>query len=174
MQKYYAGITLIEVLTVLLIMTLVMFGMMPTWQQFNTQIRLYIEQWRLQQYLLQVQQRANHTMTNWKLRASISADRQRWCLIAQEGESLCDCLSLANCSETAKLVYYPYTKNINFITKEYYPQLITSFDNTRHTMRNACFLLQSGSQRVLFKYSGVGGVKITNNDSTSACLNYAL
>ncbi|MFC0309578.1 Tfp pilus assembly protein FimT/FimU [Gallibacterium trehalosifermentans] len=172
MQKYYAGITLIEVLTILLIMTLSILVITPTWQQFNHQIRLYIEQWRLQQYLLQVQQRANYAMTNWQLRVSISADRQRWCLIAQADNSPCDCLALTHCNRAERLLYYPYSSTVSFITKANYPQIITSFDNVRHTMRNSCFLLQSGSHRFLFKYSGFGGVKIDKNDSTSACLNY--
>ncbi|OBX11230.1 pilus assembly FimT family protein [Gallibacterium genomosp. 3] len=177
MQRYYVGLTVIEVLTVMSIIALLSLFAVPSWQYLHTQLRFHLEQWRLQQFLLQVQQRVNHSDTNWGLYASVSNDQQKWCLIAQiakeKNTDLCDCLRLSSCSQDTKLVYFPQsTAKIRLITKQYYPQAITFFNHTRHTMRNACFLLQSDHKQLVFKYSGVGGVKIDEQSSTSACLQY--
>ncbi|OBX08258.1 hypothetical protein QV08_03595 [Gallibacterium salpingitidis] len=181
MQKYHTGFTLVEVLTVILILALSWLWLTPTWQQFNSQLKLYIEQWRLKQYLAQVQQRANTSMGSWGLRVSVSPDRRRWCLLAQQekGNSTpCDCFHLATCNQANNLVYFPYSSNnISFHTKYTYPQPLTVFNSTRNTMRNSCFILQlqnsNQPQKIVFKYSGFGEVKVDDQETTSACLSYA-
>lgn len=176
MRKYISGFTLIEVLTVIFIFALSSILLAMNWQSFNSHLYFQVERQRLAQYLFLVQKRAYLSAETWELRVSVSADQQRWCLIAQrkaKSETMCDCLRLRQCNVSSSLVYTPYQEGMHrFIAKNYYPKTLTSFNGIRDTTKKACFVLQNvmNKQRIVFKYSGFGGVRLNGEDSNSVCL----
>ncbi|KGQ37107.1 prepilin-type N-terminal cleavage/methylation domain-containing protein [Gallibacterium genomosp. 1] len=173
MSKYQPGFTLIELLVVIFIFSLSLLWVAPDWRNIQQQFLLYVEQNRLQRYLALVQQRINHSLESWQLIANKSS--HNWCLIAQpKSTTICNCLYLQGCEKyQERLVYMPYSpERVTFIAKDYYPKELTTFKPERNTMKKKCFLLQAGQQRILFKYSGIGEVRINENISESACLQY--
>ena len=173
MSKYQPGFTLIELLVVIFIFSFSLLWVAPDWRNIQQQFLLYVEQNRLQSYLALVQQRINHSLESWQLIANKSS--HNWCLIAQpKSTTICNCLYLQGCEKyQERLVYMPYSpERVTFIAKDYYPKELTTFKPERNTMKKKCFLLQAGQQRILFKYSGIGEVRINENISESACLQY--
>ncbi|OBX02300.1 prepilin-type N-terminal cleavage/methylation domain-containing protein [Gallibacterium genomosp. 1] len=173
MSKYQPGFTLIELLVVIFIFSFSLLWVAPDWRNIQQQFLLYVEQNRLQRYLALVQQRINHSLESWQLIGNKSA--HNWCLIAQpKSVAICNCLYLQGCEKhQERLVYMPYSPGrVTFIAKDYYPKELTTFKPERNTMKKKCFLLQAGQQRILFKYSGIGEVRINENISESACLQY--
>ncbi|MFU2054205.1 type II secretion system protein [Gallibacterium anatis] len=173
MSKYQPGFTLIELLVVIFIFSFSLLWVAPDWRNIQQQFLLYVEQNRLQRYLALVQQRINHSLESWQLIANKSS--HNWCLIAQpKSTTICNCLYLQGCEKyQERLVYMPYSPGrVTFIAKDYYPKELTTFKPERNTMKKKCFLLQAGQQRILFKYSGIGEVRINENISESACLQY--
>lgn len=166
------GVTLVEVLLGIFILSLLASFSIPTWQQNNTQRVLAKEQHKLYLFLRQVQARVENSSDIWLIIANRQSSLRGWCITAQrKSEPLCDCLLPQSCSDsTSAHFYYPYfPEQTMIVAKQYFPTEITKFNGIRNTSPSACFVLQAGDSRTLFSFSNLGTLKLKGYQSTSAC-----
>lgn len=170
----WKGITLFEMLIVLLIISLSALVSLPLWQQTNNQIILANEQQKLYLFLRQIQARVENSTDIWLLIPSRNINQKKWCITAQiKHDKLCDCLNPINCpKEVSAYFYYPYSpQQTMLISKRYYPQEITRLSGIRDTASSTCFVLQAENSRTLFSFFNVGSLKLKDYQAASACVN---
>lgn len=170
----WKGITLFEMLIVLLIISLSALVSLPLWQQTNNQIILANEQQKLYLFLRQIQARVENSTDIWLLIPSRNINQKKWCITAQiKHDKLCDCLNPVNCpKEVSAYFYYPYSpQQTMLISKRYYPQEITRLSGIRDTASSTCFVLQAENSRTLFSFFNVGSLKLKDYQAASACVN---
>lgn len=166
------GITLLELLVGIFILSLVASLTIPTWQQNNTQQILVKEQHKLYLFLRQVQARVENSSDIWLIMASKQTIPKRWCITAQrKSETLCDCLFPESCTDKVTVhFYYPYfPEQTMIVAKQYFPLEVTKFNGIRNTSPSGCFVLQAGDSRTLFSFSNLGTLKLKDYQSLSAC-----
>ncbi|WP_032093686.1 type II secretion system protein [Necropsobacter rosorum] len=168
------GFTLLEMLTVLLIISSMMLLALPVWQQGSDQAILEKEQRKLYLFLRYIQARVENSNEIWLLIVNRDQLQQRWCITAQiKNEQICDCFSPQSCSsQLSAQFYYPsYAGKTMLISKSYYPKEITRLNGIRNTISTACMVLQAGERRTLFSFFNIGSLKLKNNQALSACVN---
>ncbi len=168
------GFTLLEMLTVLVILSSVMLLTLPAWQYGSDRAILEREQRRLYLFLRYIQTRAENSNDIWLLIANRDSYHHRWCLTAQiKNEQICDCLTPQHCSaQLSAQFYYPdYADKTMLISKSYYPTEITRLNGIRNTISTACMVLQAGESRTLFSFFNIGSLKLKDNQALSACVN---
>lgn len=169
MQK---GVTLVELLIGLAIISIVLSFVVPLWQTDSPKTILAKEQHRLYLFLRQIQARAENSSEVWFLLINRNLATQQWCLTAQvKNNQTCDCLNPINCpKEVYAHFYYPYFPNKTMIQSHYiYPKEITRFDGIRNTIVTRCFILQAENERTLFLFFNVGSIRLKTNQFDSAC-----
>lgn len=170
MQK---GFTLLESLIALLVISVLLTLVLPTWQHYRQQSILQKEQQKLYIFLRQIQARVENSSDIWLLIANRHQTTGRWCLTAQvKHDKLCDCLNPQHCpTEVSAYFYFPAFEGTLLISKRYYPFEMTRLSGIRNTASTACFVLQANHQRTLFSFFNVGSLKLKDNQSLSACVN---
>lgn len=169
----WKGITLLEGLVALLIISMLTLLSLPAWQQANARLILNKEQQKLYLFLRQIQSRVENSNEIWLLLASRNLEEKRWCLTAQiKSEQLCDCLYPTACQNVFAHFYYPYYQDQTMLsTKSYYPKEMTRLNGIRNTFSTACFVLQADSIRTVFSFFNVGSLKLKGYQSSSACIS---
>lgn len=168
------GVTLLEILMVMLIISMTLLFAFPAWQQTGEQVILSKEQHKLHLFLRQMQGRVENSTDIWFLVANRDLAKKQWCLTVQmRHDEVCDCLNASRCpGHVSPYFYYPYFPGKTMlISKKYYPQEISRFNGTRDTLSTVCFILQAGTSRTLFSLFNVGSVKLKDYQSSSACIN---
>ncbi|MDG6895904.1 type IV pilus minor pilin ComGF family protein [Volucribacter amazonae] len=168
----YKGITLLEILLTLFILSLLLMNVPPLWRSLNEYLVLNREQQRLKIFLQQIQYYTANNNEIWLLLANRQLTQQRWCLTAQpKDQYLCDCLFPQHCPQAVNAYfYYPYfPQQSMLISQQYYPTEITRINGVRHTFSTACFALKVGERQTLFSLFNVGSIRLKANDPLSAC-----
>ena len=158
MQK---GMTLVELLIGLAIISIVLNFAVPLWKTDSPKTILAKEQ-----------ARAENSSEVWFLLINRNLATQQWCLTAQvKNNQTCDCLNPINCpKEVYAHFYYPYFPNKTMIQSHHiYPKEITRFDGIRNTIVTRCFILQAENERTLFLFFNVGSIRLKTNQFDSAC-----
>ena len=106
----YKGITLLETLIVLFILSLTLAFALPKWQKNDPKYFLEKEQQRLYFFLRNIQARAENSSAIWFILANQDRANQRWCITAQvKNDHFCDCFYPQNCPKNLYAhFYYPY------------------------------------------------------------------
>lgn len=169
MQK---GVTLVELLIGLAIISLALAFAVPLWQTDSPKSILAKEQHRLYLFLRQIQARAENSSEVWSLFVNRNLATQQWCLTAQvKNDQACDCLNPTHCpKEVYAHFYYPYFPEKTMIQSPYlYPKEITKFYGIRNTSVTRCFVLQAENERTLFSFFNVGSIRLKTDQAASAC-----
>lgn len=168
----YKGITLLELLIILLILSSLAVNTVPLWNSLNDSFILAREQNKLRLFLRQIQYQSTISNEVWLILVNRQLEQQHWCITAQiKNTYLCDCLSPQYCPENVSAYfYYPYFSQRSMIsTTQYYPNEISRFSGIRQTFSTTCLLLQVGTKQTLFSLFNVGSIRLKENDNMSAC-----
>lgn len=169
----HKGFTLLEVLTVMLILSLLALQAVPLWHELNEKSILINEQHKLKLFLRQIQQKSSLSNQIWLVMVSRQLEQQHWCLTAQLKQPyLCDCLQPENCpKELEAHFYYPYfPQQSMIISNKYYPEEMSRFNGIRDTLVSTCLLLQVGKEQTLFSLFNVGTIRLKEKENMSACV----
>ena len=169
MQK---GVTLVELLIGLVIISIALSFTVPLWQTDSPKTILVKEQHRLYLFLRQIQARSENSSEVWLILANRNLATQQWCIGAQvKNDKLCDCLNPVNCpKDVYAQFYYPHFPEKTMInTSNLYPKEITKFYGARNTSVTRCFILQAENERTLFSFFNVGSIRLKTDSAASAC-----
>ena len=169
----YRGITLLETLIALFILSLTLAFALPKWQKNDPQYFLEKEQQRLYFFLRNIQARAEISSAIWFILANQDRANQRWCITAQvKSDHFCDCFQPQNCPKNLYAhFYYPYFEGKTMLLgpKLYPSEVAVKFNGARNTMETNCFMLQAEEHRTLFSFFNVGSIKLKSDQAASAC-----
>ena len=168
----YKGITLLETLIVLFILSVTLAFALPKWQKNDPKYFLEKEQQRIYFFIRNIQARAENSSAIWFILANQDRANQRWCITAQvKSDHFCDCFHPQNCPKNLYAhFYYPYFPKKTMIQSHYiYPKEITRFYGARNTSVTRCFILQAENERTLFSFFNVGSIRLKTNQAASAC-----
>ena len=146
----YKGITLLETLIVLFILSLTLAFTLPKWQKNDPKYFLEKEQQRLYFFLRNIQARAENSSAIWFILANQDRANQRWCITAQ----------VKNDFEGKTMLIGP---------RLYPSEVAVKFNGARNTMETNCFMLQAEEHRTLFSFFNVGSIKLKSDQAASAC-----
>ncbi|AOF52260.1 prepilin-type N-terminal cleavage/methylation domain-containing protein [Rodentibacter caecimuris] len=168
----HKGLTLVELLIGLAIISIALSFSLPLWQTDNPKTILAKEQHRLYLFLRQIQGRAENSSEIWFILANRHPTTKQWCMTAQvKNDKRCDCFAPTSCpKEVYAHFYYPYfDQKTMIISPKIYPTEMARFNGIRNTIDSNCFLLQAGDESTLFSFFNVGSLKLKPNQSASAC-----
>ena len=145
----YKGITLLETLIVLFILSLTLAFTLPKWQKNDPKYFLEKEQQRLYFFLRNIQARAENSSAIWFILANPTSCPK----------------------ETYAHFYYPYFEGKTMLIgpKLYPSEVAVKFNGARNTMETNCFMLQAEEHRTLFSFFNVGSIKLKPDQAASAC-----
>ncbi|AAU37331.1 pilus assembly FimT family protein [Basfia succiniciproducens] len=171
------GFSLIEFLTVLLLISISGSLTLSGWQSLGESQMLQQEQQRLLLFIKNIQARVENSNQVWHLVANRSFDQKNWCFTAQIKHDLfiCDCFYPVLCpKELLPHFYYPlFPDTVKFVGKKYYPAITAKFGGVRRTTENNCFSLISSNKQSVLSFSKMGNVSIKKPGSSSSCFNTA-
>lgn len=168
----HKGVTLLELLIGLAILSLALSFAAPLWQRDNPQQILAKEQHRLYLFLRQIQGRAENSSQIWLILAKRDVVNQSWCITAQvKSDTRCDCFNPKQCPKALSAHFYqPYFAGKTMLeSPKWYPIEVARFNGVRNTIDSNCFVLQAENYRTLFSFFNVGSLKLKTNQSASAC-----
>ena len=169
----YKGITLLETLIALFILSLTLAFALPKSQKNDPKYFLEKEQQRLYFFLRNIQARAENSSAIWFILANRDTTNQRWCITAQvKNDHFCDCFHPQNCPKNLYAhFYYPYFEGKTMLIgpKLYPSEVAVKFNGARNTMETNCFMLQAEEHRTLFSFFNVGSIKLKSDQAASAC-----
>jgi hypothetical protein len=143
--------SLIEVLSVVSLLTLSLLYFSPIHFQVNSISTLQTEISQFKAFFYRLQNRAGLYRYSYSL--TISQNGDRWCAIAAKKEPQqvkCDCFQASSCQAQEFFVYQPYYKSVNLKSNSFYPQtfLELSGDSGNSSVKCLQFFTEQ-NQRIL-------------------------
>lgn len=167
-----SGMTLIELLIVMALLSLSLLVVVPRWQGISDYQALQKEQQNLFHFLRQVQLEVSYSEHIWFLIIQ-KKSAENWCITAQTSDTIrCDCLTPAQCPSHINALYYTpsFPSQVTIQSRRYFPREISRLSGIRDTLSSGCFVLQTEQQRVVFSLFNVGGIRVRDDQSGSDCV----
>lgn len=139
------GFTLIEGLTLVLILALILLSLPPNWQNIGQQLALANEEKRLLLFLRLAQSQASNNNQDYQLLISRDLIQQKWCLTVQARQKsipVCDCLRANQCQNASSSFYFPSPQaKTMVVATQYFPNEFLTFYSKRNTIKAINFSL---------------------------------